>query len=218
MEEEKKVREKLDPWMAYKISLLDAQPYCDRRIFCRRFLYTTAPAQTTNAPVMTPIATPAFCPLSIPPPEADDSSAASRSAAFGCFSRLTPPAAAGAGDGGSSSLSAADPARGEGDGDGEGEGGAGSDGGGAGGEEMEREGEGEGAGGRRAEAGEGDGGGEESSDSSAGGCGGREGEFAGESADREGRARERTARRKKVRERVGEIDTIDEMWGELFLS
>ncbi|GER29638.1 small subunit processome component 20 homolog [Striga asiatica] len=34
----------------------------------------------------------------------------------------------------------------------------------------------------------------------AGGCGGREEEFAGESANKKGRARERNARRKKVRE------------------
>ncbi|CAA0823190.1 Unknown protein [Striga hermonthica] len=71
---------------------------------------------------------------------------------------------------------------------------------------------------KRARAGEGDGGGEESSDSSAGGCGGREGEFAGESADKEGLAREMNARRKKMRERVAEIDAIDEICGKLFLS
>ncbi|GER26959.1 ABC transporter ATP-binding protein [Striga asiatica] len=54
--------------------------------------------------------------------------------------------------------------------------------------------------------------------SSLGGCGGREEEFAGEPVDRVGRARERNARRKKVRERerVGEVDAIDVMCGEAF--
>lgn len=170
------------------MSLLAADPNCDRWIFCCRFLYTTAPAPTMHAPAMTPKATPSFCPPLIPP----DDSLLSKSAALGSVLLLTSAAGGGVGDGG-------------GDGDGDGElcgGGAGecgvgarSEGGGAGGEENEGEGEG-------AEDGEGE-------SWSAGGDGGREGGCAGEWSERAGRVRRR--RREKTRMN-GEIEAMDEIW------
>lgn len=171
------------------MSLLTADPNCDRWIFCCRFLYTTTPAPTMHAPAMTPKATPSFCPPLIPP----DDSLLSKSAALGSVLLLTSAAGGGVGDGG-----------GDGDGDGDGElceGGAGecgvgarSEGGGAGGEENEGEGEG-------AEDGEGE-------SWSAGGDGGREGGCAGEWSERAGRVRRR---REKTRMN-GEIEAMDEIW------
>lgn len=169
------------------MSLLAADPNCDRWIFCCRFLYTSTPAPTMNAPAMTPKATPSFCPPLIPP----EDSLLSKSAALGSVSRLMSAGGGGDGDG------VGDGGELCGVGAGECGFGARSEGGGAGGEENE--GEGEGA--EDGEAGEGE-------SWSAGGDGGREGGCSGDWSERAGRVRKRREKRRMI----GEIEAMDEIW------